>query len=135
MEAEQIKGKLGGYLMLIGGIVITIIFTTQFFNYFSITNWEVLWRLIWLYLAKGFLLFAAFAGIKRLNKIAGLIGFIENFIIGIITFFLVFEMWNISWYSSWEFYMYLWGYFLTLIGSILGMMKAGWKPQYGVTVS
>jgi hypothetical protein len=81
MEATQIKGKLGGYLMLIGGILISIIFTAQFINHFSITNWEILWRLIWLYLAKGFLLFAGFAGIKRLNKIAGLIGFIENFII------------------------------------------------------
>lgn len=123
MEATQIKGKLGGYLMLIGGIVVTIIFTAQFYNYFSITNWNILWRLIWLYLAKGFLLFAGFIGIKRLNKIAGLIGFIENFIIGAITFFLVFEIWVIPWYSSWLFYIYLWGFFLILIGSILGMMN------------
>ncbi|MHA1232642.1 MAG: hypothetical protein ACTSRP_27285 [Candidatus Helarchaeota archaeon] len=123
MEADLPKGKLGGYLIIISGILITVIFTTQFIDYFDISNWEILWRLIWLYIAIGFVFFAGFAAIHRANKPAGLICIIENIIIGCITFFLVFEMWNIPWYNSWLFYIYLWGYFLNLIGSILAMMN------------
>ena len=123
MEANLPKGKLGGYLMIIGGIIITLIFTTQFYYYFDINNWEVLWRLIWLVLAKVFLLFAGFLAIKKVSRLAGLLGIIENFIIGCLTFFLIFEIWSFPWYSSWTFYIYLWGYFLSLIGSILAMIN------------
>ncbi|MHA1268330.1 MAG: hypothetical protein ACTSPY_00965 [Candidatus Helarchaeota archaeon] len=123
MEADLPKGKLGGYLILISGIIITTIFITQFYNYFDVSNWEILWRLLWLFIAKGFMFFGGIAAIKRANKPAGLICFIENIIIASITFFLVFEMWNLSWYNSWLFYIYLWGLFLNLIGSVLAMMN------------
>ncbi|MBD3230838.1 MAG: hypothetical protein GF329_21855 [Candidatus Lokiarchaeota archaeon] len=123
MEANLPKGKLGGYLILIGGILFTSIFIGQFYTYFDVTNWEILWRLVWLFIAIGFTLFAGFAAIKKLNKIGGLISFIENIIIACLTFFLVFETWNIPWYDSWLFYIYLWGFIVNLIGSILAMMN------------
>ncbi|MHA1753610.1 MAG: hypothetical protein ACTSYZ_14695 [Candidatus Helarchaeota archaeon] len=123
MEADLPKGKLGGYLIILGGLIITIIFITKFYNYFTFYNWEILWRLIWLFVAKGFVFFAGIAAIHRANKPAGLLNFVENIIIGSITFFLVFNIWYIPWYSSWDFYIYLWGYFLNLIGSILAMMN------------
>jgi len=123
MEADLPRGKLGGYLIIIGGIIITTIFTIQFYSYFNFYEWEICWRLLWLFIAKGFLFFAGFVAIKRVNKPAGLVAIIENFIITCLTFFLVLEMWQILWYTSWLFYIYLWGLILSLIGSVLAMMN------------